>query len=57
MTNTSNTTPQTYAIQFSEGGKVVQQWQGYLTKAEARAAIRDADRIIPMSWAADIVAA
>ena len=46
-----------YTINFTQSGNIVQQWTGYATLSDARAAIRDADLIIPMSWQADIVAA
>ena len=47
----------TYTINFTQGGNIVQQWKGYATRSEARAAIQDAYLIIPFTWSADIVPA
>ena len=47
----------TYKINFTQGGNIVQQWDGYATRADALAAIRDADMIIPFTWSYDIVTA
>ena len=40
----------THKIIFTKGGKIVQTWDGYFSYAEARAAVRDADLTIPLSW-------
>ena len=51
-----NNPDKTYAIEFWNGGKLVQRWGGYQTTAAAQSAINDADLIVPFTWRAEIVA-
>jgi hypothetical protein len=39
-----------YTVIFTRAGEEMRRWTGYATRGEARAAIRDADMIIPLSW-------
>ena len=43
-----------FKIIFTAHGEHVTTWPGYATRAEARAALRDADLIIPFHWDHDI---
>jgi|TARA_R110000751_G_scaffold209816_1_gene313686 hypothetical protein len=43
-----------YTINFTNNGKCVQSWAGYLTYADALSAIRDADLLIPWTWETEI---
>lgn len=43
-----------WKIIFTVHGEVAREWTGYATRAEARAALRDADQCIPFHWDHDI---
>lgn len=43
-----------FKINFTAHGEHVTTWPGYASYAEARAALRDADLIIPFHWDHDI---
>lgn len=43
-----------YKIVFTEGAKIVRVMTGFYSVADARAAIRDLDLIIPFSWEYEI---
>lgn len=47
-------TYQIWHIDFLEKGEKVLGWSGYQSQAAARAAIRDADLIIPHNWTYEI---
>ena len=40
----------TLKIIFTKGEEIIQTWDGYFSYADARAAVRDADLTIPLSW-------
>lgn len=39
-----------YRINFTAHGDPAQTWEGYTSPSEARAAVREADSIIPIHW-------
>ena len=43
-----------YKIVFTEGAKIVRVMNGFYSVADARAAIRDLDLIIPFAWEYEI---
>lgn len=45
----------TFKINFTQNRQTVQTWEGYASLADARAALRDADLIIPFMGGAEIV--
>ena len=44
-----------FIIKFTAHGEPVTQWGGYANRADARAALRDADLLIPFHWEHEVI--